>query len=144
MSLDVRRLNPDTLPAASGYSQVVTWQGGRQVLISGQVAVDAEGAIVGRNDLEAQVVKSFENVAAALKSAGAEFADVVKLVTYVVDLDAAKAAVVRQARARYLVEGRYPASTMVGISSLVSPDLLIEIEATALIPQTAPRSTHAL
>ena len=59
------------------------------------------------------------------------FKDVFKLVTYVVDLTPEKAAQVRTVRSKYFGDGPYPASTMVGVTSLVNPDLLVEIEAIA-------------
>jgi enamine deaminase RidA (YjgF/YER057c/UK114 family) len=64
---------------------------------------------------------------------GADFSRVFKVVTYVVDLTREKAAAVRAVRMKYLGHGPYPASTMVGVTSLVDPDFLIEIEVIALL-----------
>jgi enamine deaminase RidA (YjgF/YER057c/UK114 family) len=73
-----RFINPPTLPQAPGYTQVVETRAGRTVYISGQVALDAAGNLVGVNDLQAQATQVFTNLAAALAAAGANFGQVVK------------------------------------------------------------------
>lgn len=125
-------LNPATLPPPTGYSHVAIVPSGAQIHLSGQVALDASGALVGAHDLASQAEQAFANVAAGLAAAGVAWPRVFKLVTYVVGLDFDKAAIVRQVRARHLGAGPYPASTMVGVPALVDPRLLIEIEASAL------------
>jgi enamine deaminase RidA (YjgF/YER057c/UK114 family) len=89
--------------------------------------------VVGKDDLHAQTAQVYENLKAALGAAGASFADVIKMTTYVVALDPARAQVVRDVRAQYLPAGHKPASTMVGVTSLVNPDLLVEIEVIAAL-----------
>ncbi len=74
-----RFLNPEGLPRIPGFSQVVDAIGGRTVYVSGQVALDAGGRIVGEGDFKAQARQVFSNVQRALGAAGVEFADVVKL-----------------------------------------------------------------
>lgn len=130
----IERLNPPALPRSTGYSHVVIVEKGRQAHISGQVALDAAGRLIGEGDLRAQTRQAFENLAAALAAAGATFRDVAKIVTYVVDLDAEKAGIVRAVRAGFFTGGADPASTMVGVTSLVDGDFLIEIEAIASVP----------
>jgi enamine deaminase RidA (YjgF/YER057c/UK114 family) len=126
-------LNPSTLSNPRGYSHVTVVAPGRQVHISGQVALDAGGEIVGDGDLAAQTEQVYANLHLALVAAGATFADVFKVVTYVVGLDADKAAAVRAVRMKHLGDGPYPASTMVGVTALVHPALLIEIEVIAAL-----------
>lgn len=128
-----RFLNPETLSAPTGYSHVALVPAGRQVHLSGQVALDAAGTLIGADDLAAQTEQVFTNVAAGLAAAGAGWPQVFKIVTYVVGLDSSRAAVVRQVRSRHFGAGPYPASTMVGVQALVDPRLLIEIEAIALL-----------
>lgn len=126
------RINPPSLARPTGYAHVALTEG-RQAHISGQVAFDAEGRLVGEGDLAAQAEHVFANLAACLDAAGADFTKVVKMVTYVVELTPEKAAIVRRVRMKYLGEGPYPASTMIGIGALVLPSLLIEIEAIAAL-----------
>ena len=106
---------------------------GRQVHVSGQVALDAAGEIVGKGDIAAQTAQVYQNLKAALSAAGADMRQVFKLVTYVVDLTPARAAEIRKVRLANLPEGAYPASTKIGTTALVHPDFLIEVEAIALL-----------
>ena len=111
-----------------GMSQAVS-AAGRLVIVSGQVALDSHGAIVGRGDFEAQAVQVFENLAVALASAGATFADVVRLGSYLTDMS--NLGVLRDVRLRYLSEP-YPAATAVS-TTLAMPELLVEIDAIAIV-----------
>lgn len=131
--MPIQRLNPPTLSKPTGYSHATLVTAGRQLHISGQVALNAAGEIVGKGDLAVQADQVYQNLLAALAAAGADMRHVFKIVTYVVDLDPARAADIRKVRLRYLAEGEYPASTMVGTTALVHPDFLIEIEAIALL-----------
>jgi enamine deaminase RidA (YjgF/YER057c/UK114 family) len=117
--------NPPALSAPTGYAHIAVVESVRQVHISGQVALAPDGSIVGVGDLAAQTAQVYENLAAALASVGADVGHVVKFVTYVVGLDSEKAAAIRQVRNRYLADLAPPASTMVGVTSLVLPELLI-------------------
>lgn len=131
--MSIERLNPPTLSRPTGYSHATLVTAGRQLHISGQVALNAAGEVVGKGDLAAQAEQVFANLNAALAAAGADMSRVFKLVTYVVDLTPARAAEIRKVRLRYMKDGDYPASTMVGTPALVHPDFLIEIEAIALL-----------
>lgn len=131
--MSIKHANPARLSKPTGYSHVTIASGARQLHISGQVALNANGQIVGKGDLTAQTEQVYANLSAALADAGADFSHVFKLVTYVVDLTRDKAAAVRSVRMKYLGDGPYPASTMIGITSLVDPDFLIEIEAIAAV-----------
>src|SRR5205823_8202070 len=77
----VKRTNPPTLSKPTGYTHVVEATGGKTVYISGQIAFDTEGKIVGEGDMKAQVEQVFKNLQAALSAAGATFKDVVKMNT---------------------------------------------------------------
>jgi enamine deaminase RidA (YjgF/YER057c/UK114 family) len=125
-------LNPPELFKGVGFSQVLAARGGRLVFVSGQIAVDREGNLVGRGDLGAQTRQVFENLRVALDAAGASFGDVVKLNYYVVGFRPEQLAVIREVRGRYLPAEAPPASTLVGVTALAMDGLLIEVEATAL------------
>lgn len=126
-------INPDTIHTPRGYTHVVTVQGGRLVFVSGQVAVDKDGQIVGRGDLKAQAFKAAENLAAALKGAGATMADIVKMNTYVVNYKQDDYRAVSEMRRAMFPKENPPASTLIGVASLAVDGLLIEIEAVAAI-----------
>lgn len=126
-------INPATLSRPGTYSHVAIVTSARQVHISGQIAFNAAGELVGKGDLAAQTEQVFTNLGHALAAAGASLTDVFKIVTYVVGITPDKVATIRAARARFLGDGPYPASTMVGVTGLVHPDLLIEVEAIAAI-----------
>jgi enamine deaminase RidA (YjgF/YER057c/UK114 family) len=131
--MERRFINPLELSTPTGYSHVAVSAAGRTVHVSGQVARDATGRIVGKGDLRAQGVQVYENLKAALAAAGAGFGDVVKMTTFVVDLTPDKAQVMREIRAEFLPEDHRPASTTVGVTGLVHPDLLVEIELVAAL-----------
>jgi len=121
--------NPSGLSTPRGYTHVVDVPAGRTLYIAGQVAFDAQGNVVGKNDIRAQTEQTFRNLEIALKSAGASFKDVVKLNWYVRDIS--QLAVYREVREQFLGTGPRPASTLVEVKGLALPDLLIEIEAVA-------------
>jgi enamine deaminase RidA (YjgF/YER057c/UK114 family) len=132
--METRLINPLELSVPTGYSHVAVAPAGRTAYVSGQIAYDGTGRIVGKGDLRAQAVQVYENLYAALAAAEATFGDVVKMTAFVVDLTPEKAALLREVRAQFLPESHRPASTMVGVTSLVNPDLLVEIEAIAALP----------
>lgn len=133
MPLKIDRINPASLAPSTRYAHVAIVSAGRQVHVSGQIALDAMGEVVGEDDLGAQAEQVFANLAAALAAAGADFSKVFKTVSYVVGLTPEKAAAIHKVRAKYLGKGPYPASTMVGVTALVDPRLLVEIELIAAL-----------
>jgi enamine deaminase RidA (YjgF/YER057c/UK114 family) len=120
------------MPQSVGYSQVVDVAGGRTIYIAGQIALDAEGKVVGLGDLHAQTVQVFENIGTALTAVGATFRHVVKLNYYLLDIS--QIVVVRGVRDRYINTEQPPASTAVEVRRLFRDDFLIEIEAIAVLP----------
>lgn len=82
----LRLFNPATIAKPNGYSHVGEVLGGKIVYIAGQVAFDKAGNLVGKDDFRAQVQQVFENLKAAVESAGGDFTDVIKLNFYCVDL----------------------------------------------------------
>jgi enamine deaminase RidA (YjgF/YER057c/UK114 family) len=124
--------SPPGLVAGPGYSHVVAATG-RTVAVSGQVAVDAHGAVVGVGDARAQAVQVFENLSHALAAVGASFADVIKFGFYCTDV--AILPVVREIRDRYIDTAHPPASTAVQVTALVRPEFLLEVDVLAVIAE---------
>ena len=128
----VKRTNPPALSAPTGYTHIVEVTGpNRTIYISGQIAFDKNGTIVGApGDMKAQAEQVFKNLETALAAAGATFADVVKMNSYITDMSKVQA--VRDVRARYFTDAT-PASTFVEVKGLVRPELLLEIEVIAVV-----------
>jgi enamine deaminase RidA (YjgF/YER057c/UK114 family) len=136
VTMAIELMNPDGLFKPDSYYQVAVATGSRLIFLSGQVAQDTSGAIVGKGDPAAQTEQAYRNVAAALKGAGASFSDVVKIKAYVVDWNPAKMGPLVEGAMRVAAEGGFDprrTMTLIGVSALGSPDLMIEIEATAVV-----------
>ncbi len=135
--MPVETLNPAGLPIPDVYAQVAVATGSRTVYRAGQVARTAEGESVGPGDLAAQTTQAFRNVHTALAAVGATFDDVAKLTVYVVDWEPAKmdqlGAGFLQAAGELGITAVRPI-TLLGVAALGEPDLLIEVEATAVLP----------
>ena len=124
----ITRVDGVALPP--GYSHAVCAKRSVLVAISGQIALDEHGAFVGEGDFPAQVERAFVNLVAVLEAAGCKTSDVLKLTHFVVGLDPARLAAMRAVRERFF-PGDKPASSLVGVASLVSPQALYEVEALA-------------
>ena len=135
MSNRVEMVKTNGLSAPLGmYSHVSRVTSETLIYIAGQVATNPQGEIVGKNDFPAQMRQVFRNLSAALISANATFADVVKFTTYITretDLDAFMATR-KELFAEIYPKGDYPPNTLLVVKRLVEPDLLIEIEAIAV------------
>jgi enamine deaminase RidA (YjgF/YER057c/UK114 family) len=129
---DKRFVNPPGLKPLGMYSNTACGRG-TMVFVAGQVAVDAQGQIVGRGDIQAQAVQVFENLKLALGAAGATFEDVLKLTIFIKNLTPEARKAVMGVRSRYISQTNPPAATMIGIDRLVEDDLLVEIEAVAVV-----------
>ena len=127
----IKRTNPPTLSKPTGYSHVVEATGGKTVYISGQIALDKDGKVVGEGDMKAQAEQVFKNLQTALASAGATFKDVVKMNTYTTDMSQVQP--IRDVRARYFGD-TVPASTLVQVVHLARPEFMLEIEVIAIVP----------
>jgi 2-iminobutanoate/2-iminopropanoate deaminase len=104
---------------------------GRTLYVSGLVATDANGDVVGRGDVRAQARQVFRNLALVLQAAGGTPADVAKLTIFMTNVD--DRPLINPLRQEFFGEHR-PASTLVEVSRLVREDLLLEIEAVAVLP----------
>jgi enamine deaminase RidA (YjgF/YER057c/UK114 family) len=119
--------SPGDLPQPSGYSHVVSIPAGTLVWTSGQVPLDADGNLA--EGWEAQTRLAFANVGRALRAAGADWPDVVKLTIYVVDVSELQT--IRAVRDEFVDTGSPPTSSLVQVAGLFRPDVLIEVEAVA-------------
>jgi enamine deaminase RidA (YjgF/YER057c/UK114 family) len=126
-------INPPSLNPTNGFSHVVVTPAGKTVYVSGQVSVNEKAEVIGKGDMRAQVERVFENLKTCLAAAGATFDDVVKITYFVVDLKPEHVAHIREVRGRYLNKERPPASSLIGVSALVVPEWLIEIELIAVV-----------
>ena len=132
----VTLVNPEGLPKVDIYRQVSIATGSRLVHIAGQVARDADGGQVGEGDYAAQTEQCYLNIGTALAEIGGSFDDVVKLTAYVVDFAPDKMPLLMEGIARAAAKlGVTPVAplTGVGVSALAEPDLLVEVEATAVL-----------
>ncbi|MGN9842763.1 RidA family protein [Nonomuraea sp. H19] len=134
--MTVTLVNPDGLPKPDVYRQLSIATGSKLVFLAGQVARDAEGRRVGEGDLAAQVEQAYLNIGTALAAVGGSFDDVAKLTIYVVDWTPDKMPLlgegVGRAAAKLGVDPVKPI-TLLGVAALGEPDLLVEVEATAVI-----------
>jgi len=117
----------------AGYSRAV--RVGNLVFVAGTTATDASGQVVGAGDPEAQTRRALRNIEWALQQAGASLSDVVRTRIYVTSIDDFEA--IARAHSAVFREIR-PATTMVEVSRFVDPQMLVEIEADAVIGETLP------
>ncbi len=135
--MPIQTLQPERLfPSAPfGFSQVVVSTGSRHIHCAGQTAWDADRQLVGGMDLGKQMQKALENVGHALEAAGASPADVVRIMTFVVDYRPDYAVVLGQAMAEFFGADTLPAATLIGVQALAMPEFLVEVQATAVVDE---------
>lgn len=123
---------PPGVAPSDGYTHVVTGPG-RLAAIAGQMPFDEKGDFVGAGDPAAQTRQIFQNMSGCLAAAGLTFDDVIKLTYYVTDI--AHVPTVLAVRDEFIDTERPPASTVVQVVALYRPDLLLEVDAFALVPE---------
>jgi 2-iminobutanoate/2-iminopropanoate deaminase len=120
---------PEAKPVAN-YKLATRMEGGRLLYISGQVAWDASGNIVGKGDVRTQARQTFENLRGVVQAAGGDLSSLMKITTYITKIEDFPA--VAEARSS-VFSGELPASTLIVVKSLFHPDFLIEVEAVAVV-----------
>jgi enamine deaminase RidA (YjgF/YER057c/UK114 family) len=133
MSDSLRFVNPETMPKPFGWTQVVEARGGRTIYIAGQVGLDVNGQVVGVDDFEAQAKQMFRTLQAGLEAVGLNFNHVVKLGMYITDFS--HRATLRKVRDEFVNLQNPPASTLVQVSALFMPELMIEADLVAVAPE---------
>ncbi len=127
----IRFVNPDGLFKPSTFTQITVTRGERVVLISGQTARDEMSQIVAIGDVQRQTEKAIENLRIAVESVGGSMADIAKITTYIVNLQPEdRLWIGKMVREKFPTP---PAHTLIGISALAAPELLVEIEAIAVL-----------
>jgi enamine deaminase RidA (YjgF/YER057c/UK114 family) len=126
--MPIERIQPDGLAKPPTYSHVV--KAGNTVYVAGQTSQNERGELVGRGDITAQAEQVYQNIQKALASVGADFSNVVKATVFITDARFREP--VSEVRARYLA-GNLPASTLLVVAGLASPDMLLEVEVIAVL-----------
>jgi enamine deaminase RidA (YjgF/YER057c/UK114 family) len=120
---------PQARPVAN-YKMATRMEGGRLLYVSGQVAWDTSGNIVGKGDVGAQARQTFRNLRQVLQAAGGDLGSLMKMTTYITRIEDRPA--VAEARGE-VFDGEVPASTLIVVKSLFHPDFLVEIEGVAVV-----------
>src|SRR2546430_8236597 len=140
--VSTRYINPGTLAALPGFTHAVRI--GPTLYVSGEVALDSTGRLVGPGDLRAQAGQAFANLATVLRIGGVTPADVAKLTIYVVNYSPKDLDRIREAAPDFFPQRNSPAGTVVGVQSLPRESLLIAVDATAGAPaMILPRGERA-
>ena len=135
--MPVRLFSPDALMQPVPYHHVAVGTGSRHVHVAGQIARDADGAATSPGDLARQVAQALRNTHVGLTSAGASFADVVRLTFYVTGWSPAQIeafmAGVHEVAAEIELPVPLPPASLIGVDYLFEPDVLVEVEAIAIL-----------
>jgi enamine deaminase RidA (YjgF/YER057c/UK114 family) len=131
----VQFLNPTTIHKPNGYSHsaVVELGNSKMVILSGQVALDKDGNLVGKDNIAKQTEQVFANIKNAITEIGGNMNQLVKLNYFI--LQGQEIQPVRDVRNKFINTTTPPASTLVKVSGLFRDDILIEIEATFIVPK---------
>jgi enamine deaminase RidA (YjgF/YER057c/UK114 family) len=121
---------PAEAKPVANYKMATRMEGGRLLYISGQVAWDANGTVVGKGDIGAQARQVFQNLRRVLQAAGGDLGNLLKITTYITKIEDVPA--VAEARSE-VFQGELPASTLIVVTSLFHPDFLIEVEGVATV-----------
>ena len=126
-------INPPELHPAPGFSHITVAEPGRVAYIAGQVALAPDFSVVGGDDLGKQTQAAMRNIEVALKAVGASWSDVVRRTIYT--LHPTKYEVITAAIEAVQGNQEHPAQTIIGVTGLAVPGLLIEIEVTVRLPE---------
>jgi reactive intermediate/imine deaminase len=130
----IKFINPASVSAPHGYSHAAKIDLGncKMLIISGQVAIDNKGNLIGKGDFSKQTEQVFQNIKSIVEDAGGKMDNVVKLGYFLLDINQLQT--LRAIRDKFVNLKNPPASTLVQVNKLFRDDILIEIEATAIIP----------
>lgn len=129
---EIQRLNPEGLGQPSGYRQVVTAKGGRMVFLAGQAGLTADNSMP--DSLADQAELTYENIGKALAAVGGTASDVVRVTVYIVGLgEGVDPTPVYIAQGKFFPADAKPAATILGVSGLALPGLLVEVDVIALV-----------
>ena len=120
-------LNPPNSPTPKSYHHTVSVEGGRTIYLSGQVAFDSQRQIIGADDVIAQIRQTMRNLKSAVEAAGGKITDVVQITTHVVDYEPNQLDDITGTIAEFFPPENLPTNTLVGVTSLSTAGLLIEI-----------------
>lgn len=123
--------------AIPGISSAMVVERGRLMFLSGHVPMDESG-IVLRAGLEAQLDQIFKNLNVTLQAAGATPGHLARITIYVRDLQSNQLPAIRRARDRFIDLAQPPASALIGVAQLFHPDVLVEVDAVAVLPPGTP------
>lgn len=131
----VQLLNPAAVAVPKGYSQaaVIDLGAGKMVIMSGQVPLNKQGQLVGAGDLGKQTEQVFQNIKGIVEELGGNMNNIVKLGYFITDISGLQN--MRTIRDKYINTAQPPASTLVQVNKLFRDDVMIEVEATAIIPK---------
>jgi reactive intermediate/imine deaminase len=130
MSMPYTTITPAEARPVGNYKMATRMEGGRLLYIAGQVARDAEGNVLAPGDIRTQARQVFQNVQRVLQAAGGDLTDLLKITTYITKIEDFPAVV--EVR-RQFFPGELPASTLIVVTRLAQPELLIEVEGMAAI-----------
>jgi enamine deaminase RidA (YjgF/YER057c/UK114 family) len=135
MTAKITRINPDQLHLPPGYHHITVVEAGRTAYLAGQCPIDASGALVGKDDINAQIDQVAENAAIALAAVGAQPSDVVRTVVYVASNDRSVLAAVWERLTGSPIGAAFTtASTLLGVAQLGFAGQLVEVDLTAALP----------
>ena len=126
-------INPDGLLKSETYTQLVKLEGGKTIFISGQIPFNEKGELIGKDNLEDQLNKVFENIEIALKGADANINDTIKTTYFIKDYNSAQLETIRKVIKEKFKGVNLPSSSLVGVQSLFHEDVLVEVEVIAYI-----------
>ncbi|WP_157155483.1 MULTISPECIES: RidA family protein [unclassified Diaminobutyricimonas] len=122
-------MNPESVHSAPGYSHIAVAEGEKLVFFAGQVSLDDDLNIVGEDDLRLQVITAMSNLAKVMEAAGASWDDIVRRTVYTTQ--PFELAAIGESIAQVTGDAADPPQTIVGVTGLALPGLLVEIECTA-------------
>ena len=130
----VRFVNPSSVSSPKGFSQAVQIDLGtfKMLMISGQVAFDQQGNLIGKANFSEQATQVFNNIKSIIEAQGGKMNDLVKISIYLTDIS--QLAAFREIRDQFINTKCPPVSTLVQVNHLFRDDVLLEVDATAIIP----------